>query len=281
MTAPLTPIDWSRPELQSLMEANARREIEINVLRSALQEIAAQDPVEMALDPQWAKRVAGAALPAEPSGHVAADARQANKQSAEPIKGCAFCGRKETGFVRGALWRVACSYCDAEGPTDNTQELAIYQWNRRVAVETPIERTCMKCGRSTDDPTQFTEVFCPIMANIAPTTTVHAEAISDERILLAENVARHAEESSVLAGNVLCKAIMDQCARTIRELIGAIKVAAAKPVSVDERARNVAVLASDWKQRFEASTDEPASAEDGYYNGYLDALNAHAAGPKA
>jgi len=44
-------------------------------------------------------------------------------------------------------------------------------------------------------------------------------AFTDEQIALAKNIAMHADEASILAGNDVCRAIMKKCAETIRALL--------------------------------------------------------------
>jgi hypothetical protein len=46
------------------------------------------------------------------------------------------------------------------------------------------------------------------------------KTLSGNQKALALNLARHAEESHILAGNEVCAELMKQCGRTIRELLG-------------------------------------------------------------
>ena len=48
-----------------------------------------------------------------------------------------------------------------------------------------------------------------------------AAQLTDGQIALAKNIAMHADEASILAGNEACQRIMRECAKTIRALLGA------------------------------------------------------------
>lgn len=63
----LTGIDALEAEMRDRLAAKDK---EISRLRAALTEIANQDETELALDPDWARRVAKAALAGKDSAHV-------------------------------------------------------------------------------------------------------------------------------------------------------------------------------------------------------------------